>query len=496
MNLVHLHVALFGVPLPPSVALLLTLGFISFLLRRDLRERPNVSGALWLPVLWLVLICSRSFTQWLNIFGLHVGGAVSVEEGSPVDACFYFALFIMGFCVLLTRQVRLSQIVRNNAWLIIFVVYCFISIFWSDFALVSFKRWIKIFGHPIMALILLTEPNTEEALTQLMKRCAYIVVPISILFIRYYPNLGITYDPWTGLQMHVGIATGKNELGADCLIFGFFFFWYLLQIWRTERSTHRRNELRLIAAFLLMIGWLLRVAHSTTAIICFFVGIMVVVLLGMRSINKKFIGTYILVGVVLIVAAELAFGISGHFTQAIGKDSTFSGRTLLWARLIEMDTNPIFGTGFESFWLGNLEQLAGLFFFIPNEAHNGYLEIYLNLGLVGLFIIIAILIATYWKIRLELFRNFEWGRYRLGFFVAVLLYNCTEAGFRILNPILLVFYLIAIDYPRTYLTAAQRPRGWRIGRKQGIRLCAGGNLTRTLSLAHILQQRVRSYGLF
>ncbi|HEU0048720.1 MAG TPA: hypothetical protein VFQ43_14080, partial [Nitrososphaera sp.] len=77
-----------------------------------------------------------------------------------------------------------------------------------------------------------------------------------------------------------------------------------------------------------------------------------------------------------------------------------------------------------------------------------YLELYLNVGLVGLLIVIAMLIAAYRKMRHELFRNFEWARYRLGFFVAVLLYNCTEAAFRILTPILLVFYIIAMDYPR------------------------------------------------
>ena len=93
---------------------------------------------------------------------------------------------------------------------------------------------------------------------------------------------------------------------------------------------------------------------------------------------------------------------------------------MLWTRLLGLHTNPILGTGFESFWLGERpEQLEGIFFFIPNEAHNGYLEIYLNLGLIGLFILIGLFVATFWKIRLDLFRNFEWGRYRLGFFVAV-----------------------------------------------------------------------------
>ena len=58
--------------------------------------------------------------------------------------------------------------------------------------------------------------------------------------------------------MNNGIATDKNMLGADCLILGFFFFWYLLQTWRTERSTletkrasaDRRVSARYLVAFL------------------------------------------------------------------------------------------------------------------------------------------------------------------------------------------------------------------------------------------------------
>ena len=457
MNLVAIHIAsLFGVSVPPRLALLLTLALIVFLFRRDIRENPGIGSALWLPVLWLVIACSRSVTTWLNIFGFDVSGGTA-EEGSPVDASFYFVMLIAGSCILLKRQVRLSEVVLNNGWLLAFLLYCFISIAWSDFPFVAFKRWIKILGHPIMVLIVLTEPDPEEALISLMKRCAYVIVPVSILFIKYYPNLGTKYDQWTGMQMTTGISIHKNGLGVDCLILGFFFFWYLLRTWHTERSLQRRNELRLIIGFLIGIWWLFRMAHSATSFICFCVAMLVVVFVGNRLINKKFIGTYLLAALGLIAIAELTFGFSARVSEALGRGSTLSGRTELWARLLEIHTNPIIGTGFESFWLGdNLKKLEGFFWFTPDSAHNGYLETYLTLGLIGVFLLIGLFVATFWKIRSQLFVNFEWARYRLGFLAAAVLYNWTEAAFRTISSIWFVFYLIAMDYPQT-LRAPARP---------------------------------------
>ena len=455
IQLVPHFASLFGIGLSRSLALFLTIALIIFLFRRDIRERPDVTGALWLPVLWLVVGGSRSISAWLNIFGLPVGGGASVEEGSPLDACFYFGLVIVGFYVLAKRQVRLSEVLSNNGWVIAFLLFCLISITWSDFPFVAFKRWIKILGHPIMALIVLTEPDPKEALIRLMKRCAYVVVPVSILWIKYYPELGRGFTDWGGAMTN-GIAMDKNMLGGDCLILSYFFFWYLLQTWKCDRSRWRRNELRLIAGFGIGIWWLFSQAHSATAVTSLILGVSIVVFVGIRSINKNLIGTYLLAGLAILIIAEATFGISGHMSESLGRGAELSGRRPLWTALLGLHTNPVLGTGFESFWLGDRPKaLEGIFYYIPNQAHNGYLETYLTLGSIGVLFLIALFVATFWKIRLQLFQNFEIARYRLGFLAAVIVYNWTEAAFKTINPIWFVFYLIAMDYPQIRFATAQ-----------------------------------------
>src|SRR6516165_76699 len=114
------------VGVPPPIALVGTLGFVFFLFWRDIRQRPNVTGAIWLPIIWVVLMGSRSVGAWLNLSGLKISG--SLEEGSPLDGVVYLTLILAGLYVLTKRQVSLSCIFQNNAWIMAFVLYCLIAV--------------------------------------------------------------------------------------------------------------------------------------------------------------------------------------------------------------------------------------------------------------------------------------------------------------------------------------------------------------------------------
>jgi exopolysaccharide production protein ExoQ len=441
--------------MPRALASLLTFAFIIFLFRRDFRQQPKVTRALWIPLLWMFISASRATSEWLGFFGVSIGGT-SLEEGSPIDRLVYLGLICAAFYVLNKRHVRLAEVIRNNRWLAVFLLYCFLAVIWSDFPFVALKRWIKVIGHPLMVLVILTEPDPDEALTTVMKRCAYLIVPISVLFIKYYPEYGRVFSSWTGVGANTGITTNKNLLGCDLLILGFFFVWHLLQIWGMPKNKARRDELIFCAGFLGMIWWLLIQADSKTSLTALVVGILIVLFTGLRRVNKRLIGAYIVWGVLILVAAEATFGIYAKTLQLLRRNPTLTDRTELWQDLLKADINPVLGAGFESFWLGErMERIWEKYKFRPNQAHNGYLETYLNLGLIGLFLLVTLLIATYAKARRELLRNFQFGRFRLGFLAAAIVYNWTEAGFKATHFLFFAFYIVAIDYSRRVTNSAE-----------------------------------------
>jgi O-antigen ligase len=160
------------------------------------------------------------------------------------------------------------------------------------------------------------------------------------------------------------------------------------------------------------------------------------------------VGTYAILAVIVIVIGQSVFGLYDYLLHFLNKSATLTDRTLLWSELLKFKINPIFGTGFESFWLGpRLQTLWLKLWWHPNEAHNGYLETYLNLGLIGLFLFIGVLVVSYAKARAELLRNFELGRFRLAFLLAIVAYNWTEAGVKNISPMWFLLYIIALDYP-------------------------------------------------
>jgi len=140
------------------------------------------------------------------------------------------------------------------------------------------------------------------------------------------------------------------------------------------------------------------------------------------------------------------FGGETGIVHALGRNMTLTGRTDIWRNEIPVCPNPVVGAGFESFWNGygaNVPRLSS--YQKPlNSAHNGYIDVYLNLGWVGVGLILLILTSGYRRVCAAFQRSPEIGSLMLAYIATAAIYSITEAGFRILTPTWIILLLAVV----------------------------------------------------
>jgi hypothetical protein len=425
------------------LATLLYAALILGLFWLDRGRREHTSPALWLAVIWVSLACSRSAAEWLH-YTPPAPSADLLIEGDPINRVVYSCLVAGALLVLSLRWARVIALLQANGLVVAFLLYCVLSLTWADYPDVGFKRWVKAAGDFLMVLIVVSDPAPSVAIRRLLTRVGFVLIPLSVLMIKYYPDISRYYDVWDWSTYYSGVTTNKNSLGVICLIFG------LTSVWR-------------FLAALKMVVWLFRLANSMTALSCFLLGIVVLLVLQFRPVLRQPLLAHALtVSLIAVPSAVLFGGLNPGVLEMMGRNPTLTDRTLIWDLLLRITTdtwsgtvpmglNPgeWIGTGFENFWLGQrLIRVWSVYKWGPNQAHNGYLEVFLNLGWIGIAMVGAILLVGYRTVMARLRHSPSTGKLMLAFFVVGIVYNFTEAAlFRIMAPAWFVLLLAITRVP-------------------------------------------------
>ena len=441
-----------------KVALLTSCMVIVWLFIRDKEIRPMGSFGLWIAWMWFTIIGSRPLSGWLGDRGDDSPDVLL--EGSPLDRSVLAALILAGVIVLIRRKPEWPRVFRGKIWFLAFFLYCCISIAWSDFPLVSFKRWIREFGNVVMIIILLTERDVCMSIRAVLARYAYLAVPLSLVFIWYFPDIGMYYNRDLSESGYCGITTHKNELGSAMFICGMFLAWELFYM--REEGERKRGfvDSALLALLLSLVVSLVVLSQSSTALLCLMLGLGILSILKLSWMKRqaRYLGTYLLFAGPVAVALFSAHGVLEGITGMVGKDLTMTGRTDLWADVLSEPINPLWGTGYQSFWLGSrVDYLWDQYFFHPRQAHNGYIETYLNGGVLGLGLLAMMILSIGNMLKKELAEENSVGVLLFAFWATALLYNCTEARFSGPYLIWVMLGLAALYQPPKYQPAAMDP---------------------------------------
>ena len=263
----------------PSLALLLWVVLLLGLLYFDPAREPKTSAALWVPVIWLFFLGSRSPSLWLGLSDLRSAQVQALEQGNPLDRTVYSLLTLLVIAILVSRSFPWGNFIARNSALACFLAFALLSVAWSDFPFATFKKWFRDLGVYGLILVVLSDPRPLEAVRTVLRRGGYLSIPLSVVLIKYYPALGKTFSAWGG-QEYTGVSTSKNMLGLLCLASGIFFFWDTITRWHQWREVRIRRVILVNIAFIGMTLWLLSVSESNTSTICLAIGCLVMQYVG------------------------------------------------------------------------------------------------------------------------------------------------------------------------------------------------------------------------
>jgi exopolysaccharide production protein ExoQ len=419
--------------MPPILALLLCTVFVLVLLWFDRQESPTLSHALWIPAIWMLVIASKPLDLWFS-----EEQVVADTEGSLIDRLVLSGILCLGLFLLAKRKLDWPRVIKSNAWLILLIGYTLVSVLWSDITYISFKRWIREeMLAVVMACVVLTEKDPRQAAQSVLRRTIYILIPFSLLLVKYYPEYGVEYGRWAGELMWIGVTDQKNGLGRLCLVAIFFLVWQLIRRRRGREKGSGKYQALAEVLVTFMALWLLSgggiSTYSATAIVALTAGL--VMLSSLLAVNKGatrlVASTWVAISAVVFIAGvALPFVAAGgsvdiSLTSALGRDETFTGRTAIWGRVLPFfEQDPILGHGFGGFWTPAIRQRA----FGVNEAHNGYLALCLELGIVGLALTATFLLSVVRKAQKALVHDPDWGILCLCLVLMVVVHNVSESS--------------------------------------------------------------------
>ncbi len=333
------------------------------------------------------LIVAATFLYWNDTLRQLFPGI----ESTSVEFRLIHFLFYGAFAVaLLKLRRRALDDLKHVPLLIVSLALPIISTAWSIAPLETFQRSIAVMGSSLFGIYLACRLPPLDAF-RLIGMAATLSAAVGAILIAFFPSIGLMSEGeyvnvWAGAHLHKNGLGQMTALGAMiCLI-------VLLA------DGLRRNAL-LAAGFLLNLALLLG-SRSLTSQLVFVCGVVLLFTIG-RFLRLLVVNAALTVPLGALLLIVMAFGLGQlHLVDvlnAAGKDATMSSRVPLWQLLFNfMESHWWLGHGYEVFWSDDsyaVRVIEGKLHFRPYYAHNGYLEIWLAFGALGLAVVAALIIS-------------------------------------------------------------------------------------------------------
>jgi exopolysaccharide production protein ExoQ len=396
-------------------------------------------------------------------------GQTSEESSSWIGKIVALLIYLLALFLLVRHCKGFIGNILRERYVLAIVALAICSAYWSDNPRLSLLRGFALIGTSLFGVYFASRYDLREQIRLLAWMCG---IAMFCSFIFGWFDLGQSgdqiKDAWFGIYQQ------KNVLGR-IMAFGAVVFLFF------GRINKPRRWLAWSCAMLCMVLIVLAKSNSALAVLSGTVVMLAVFAAFRRSVRRGLM----LLSLVGTAVVSLIYWVVTHLQEAsqlVGRSLTLTGRLTMWILCFAMALRrPWLGYGFNAFWQGRegpSARIARALDFTALHAHNGFLEILLDLGLVGLLVFGIGFVIYVWracsllrKPRLE----FAWPLMCLTF---VFLANLTEGPLVSRNDFFWVLYTATAFNLFAQVERVASPVRERSRRKQvvyGVRARQSGN---------------------
>lgn len=272
-------------------------------------------------------------------------------------------------------------LILKDPLLIILIAMSVASSLWSQTPVITFRSSLSFIVIAILASHIIKKYSWQE-IEAFLRKSLTIVTPISVLFTLALPSAHPFGDPWGGIFLSARSFGALMSLNAG--------LWFAIALYKGKLFG---TEMLVSLASLMLIVF----GAGKTQLISAMAIIYLILILKLLS-NFRFRQSIVVVIITIVLTASLFLMLNAALDtilEILGKDRSLTGRGDFWPQLIQEIIGHPIGFGYNGFWQpwrGNEDPAAligsGVIVgdYRPPHSHNGFLEIALQLGYVGLII--------------------------------------------------------------------------------------------------------------
>ena len=357
------------------------------------------------------------------------------DESDPVIQVVWLCLAVIAVALIFHRAASAATVPRTDGFLVALMGLAVLSVVWSIDPGLTLRRDASLLA-TIGTGYYLASTFAPTTLLRLIRSACLFGAISSLVWSVVSP--AVAYDAFGRFR---GVFAQKNALGLVAAIGAMTCVALVLS------ATHHRWREGFLGAVFVSV---LFMSGSRTSLVALIGGVVVVVVAaGIKSERTRTttVGTC-LVAMAGIVAWVVAVGTAAPL-RLLGRDQTLTGRTELWHAVEHaIGSKPVAGWGFGGFWSqshGPSQQLLQSVNWDALSSHEGFLEMALNLGLLGTVSVLVLLLRILARAQvLARSANPTVGLYATAIVGFAIIYNLAEADLFKSRSLLTVLLVIAI----------------------------------------------------